>query len=96
MRENRLKVSILVLLITAALAHLTTANAQRFSIFGVTQVWKYATDCHDGDGWETTGFDDSTWLSGPGGFTGGETAAAIVATSRKMRAWGSIRAIESE
>src|SRR5207253_1528531 len=47
-------------------------------IFPANDPWKYSSDCHDGDNWQTTGFDDSTWPSGPGGFTGGETAANLL------------------
>src|SRR5437870_3615461 len=72
--QHRFKLPALALLLSALLGDLTTANAQRFTIFGITNVWKYSTNCHDEDGWETSGYDDSSWESGPGGFTGGETA----------------------
>src|SRR5437762_2464629 len=59
--------------------YLTTASAATLTqIFPADDPWKYDPACHDGDNWQTTLFDDSTWLSGPGGFTGGETAAGIV------------------
>ena len=62
---------------------LSTALAQRFNIFPTNKVWKYmaSTDtgfCLNGTGWETTGYDDSGWPEAPGGFTGGETAAAAL------------------
>jgi len=66
------------LLLAAVVAPLTTAKAQLTQIFPVTQVWKYDPACHEGDNWQTTAYDDSGWLSGPGGFTGGENNAAIV------------------
>src|SRR5437773_9933266 len=76
------------LLLTAALAcllaSLTTVNAQTFNIFPVDHVWKYmatasdTTFCLNGTGWETTGYDDSAWPSGPGGFTGGENTPATL------------------
>jgi len=64
--------------------HLTTVSAQRFTIFTANHVWKYKFDsayvCQDGQtpAWESIAFDDSTWLSGPGGFTGGETRATAL------------------
>ena len=71
--------------VLAALAgHLTSVSAQRFTIFTANHVWKYKFDsvyvCQDGQSpaWETTAFDDSSWLSGPGGFTGGETRATAL------------------
>src|SRR5438105_8010587 len=57
--------------------YVSTATAQLTQIFPANDPWKYSTDCHDGDNWQTATFDDSSWLSGPGGFTGGETSATI-------------------
>src|SRR6185436_5565909 len=57
-----------------------TANAQLFQIFPVNQTWKYnETECLDGTNWQLPAYDDWAWPSGPGGFTGGETTAAILA-----------------
>jgi hypothetical protein len=72
-----LRTSVLPLLIAAGLA--TEARAQLFNIFPRTNTWRYNTNCQFATGWETVGFDDSSWSFGPGGFTGGETTAAIVA-----------------
>ena len=77
MLPARSKITRSALLLAAVVTPLITANAQLTQIFPVTQVWHYDTACHDGDGWETVGFNDSGWLSGPGGFTGGETSSAI-------------------
>src|ERR1043165_5550603 len=86
---RRAKAGVLVFAITFLL--LLTGTAQQFNIFGLTNVWKYSTDCHDGDNWQTPGYDDSSWLSGPGGFTGGETSAAIlpILNTRTLPAPGS-------
>ena len=60
------------------LAMATGAFAQRFTIFPLTNVWRYNTTCLDSTGWEQPGYDDSTWASGPGGFTGGENNAGLL------------------
>ena len=54
-------------------------QAQLFNILPRTNVWRYQTNCQAGNGWETVAFNDSAWPSGPGGFTGGETTAALLA-----------------
>ena len=55
-----------------------TAEAQPFQILPLTAFWKYETSCLDGAGWEQQGYNDTTWLFGPGGFTGGESSASIL------------------
>src|SRR5437016_14034734 len=74
-KEGRVLFALSILLL---LVGVLPASAQEFSIFGLTNIWKYSTVCHDGDNWQTPGFDDSTWGSGPGGFTGGETSATLL------------------
>jgi len=70
--------------LTCLAASLTPARAQIDIVIPVNQVWKYmatADDtnfCLNGTGWETTGYNDSAWPSGPGGFTGGEDTAATL------------------
>src|SRR5882672_4576616 len=77
-----LKALVLTGLFTTVAGQFTSAVAQRFQITAVDAVWKYkfdsAYECLDGTNWEQPGFDDSTWASGPGGFTGGETRAAAL------------------
>ena len=75
-----LKISVLALLLAVWAATVSETQAQLTQIYARTNVWKYNIACQDTTGgWETTLFDDSAWSSGPGGFTGGETAAALVA-----------------
>jgi hypothetical protein len=70
--------------LTCLAASLTPARAQIDIVIPVNQVWKYmatADDtnfCLNGTGWETTGYNDSAWPSGPGGFTGSEDTAATL------------------
>ena len=59
-------------------ALLSTAHAQLTQVFGPTDPWKYDFACHDVDNWQTTIYDDSSWSSGPGGFTGGENTPATL------------------
>src|SRR2546423_10637068 len=77
--QNQQLMKKLLLSLTAALVcgYVSTASAQLTQIFPANDPWKYSTDCHDGDGWQTSTFDDTSWLSGPGGFTGGENAACL-------------------
>jgi hypothetical protein len=42
--------------------------------------WRYVTVAPGGDPWTTTGFDDSTWTLGPGGFGTRNTPGAVVRT----------------
>ncbi len=46
----------------------------------VGQNWSY-TNSDPGSGWEQTGFDDSGWMSGPGGFGTWGTLGSIVRTT---------------
>ncbi|MFM9965974.1 MAG: glycoside hydrolase family 2 protein [Planctomycetaceae bacterium] len=46
------------------------------------QTWRYSTD-KPKDGWEKSGFDDSAWKSGPGGFGEPSTPASVVKTNWK-------------
>jgi len=43
------------------------------------QQWRYTTS-KPGAGWEKSGFDDSTWKSGPGGFGTKDTPGTVVRT----------------
>ena len=76
------KMTVLAIGLIAMAGEITSAVAQRANIFQNTNVWKYMATpsdtafCLNGTGWETSGFDDSSWPSAPGGFTGGETSAA--------------------
>jgi len=81
--KNKLLSNIATLAVLLA-APLTPAVAQVFNIFPVSQTWSYmatpsdTTFCLNGTGWETVGYDDSGWPTGPGGFTGGENTAATL------------------
>jgi hypothetical protein len=44
------------------------------------QTWKYTT-AMPAEGWQQTGFDDSTWKSGPGGFGTRGTPGAVIGTT---------------
>ena len=46
------------------------------------QTWRYSTD-KPKDGWETSGFDDLAWKSGPGGFGEPSTPGSVVKTAWK-------------
>jgi Glycosyl hydrolases family 2, sugar binding domain/Glycosyl hydrolases family 2, TIM barrel domain/Glycosyl hydrolases family 2 len=46
------------------------------------QTWKFTLD-KPADGWETPGFDDATWKSGPGGFGEKSTPGSVVRTEWK-------------
>lgn len=74
----RLRLLILPLVLLGVAAATYQAAAQRFPILQVTNVWKYSIDCLNGTGWEQPGYNDAAWLSGPGGFTGGEGNAALL------------------
>src|ERR1041384_7017226 len=75
-----MKISILTLLALASVFSILEAQAQLTVVLPRTSTWHYnASQCLDSTGWEQPGYDDSAWSSGPGGFTGGETAAALLA-----------------
>ncbi len=46
------------------------------------QTWRYSTD-KPKEGWEKSGFDDSAWKSGPGGFGEPSTPGSVVKTNWK-------------
>ena len=46
------------------------------------QTWRYSTE-KPKDGWEKSGFDDSAWKSGPGGFGEPTTPGSVVKTKWK-------------
>ena len=46
------------------------------------QTWRYSTD-KPKEGWEKSGFDDSAWKSGPGGFGEPSTPGSVVKTTWK-------------
>ena len=46
------------------------------------QTWRYSTD-KPKEGWEKSGFDDSAWKSGPGGFGEPSTPGSVVKTTSK-------------
>ncbi len=74
-----LKTLVRSLLGVAMLAAVAGSQAQLTNLVPRTQVWRYQTNCQANNGWETAAFNDSAWPSGPGGFTGGETTAALLA-----------------
>ena len=52
------------------------AQGTNFALINLNSTWRYNhADCLDGVAWTNSAYDDSAgnWLSGPGGFTGGET-----------------------
>jgi hypothetical protein len=79
-----IKTTAFAIAIMAMAGQMTSALAQHTNVFPNTNVWKYmatASDtsfCLNGTGWETAAYDDSSWPSAPGGFTGGETSAAAL------------------
>ncbi len=78
------QLAVLALMMGATIGLTSKSAAAASLIIPTNQTWRYivptsTTFCLNGTGWETTGFDDSTWAGpSPGGFTGGETTAATV------------------
>jgi len=74
MRGSTLRALILTGIVLAIAGQFSTALAQKFIIFPANHDWKYLATASDiafclsepPTGWETTGYDDGDWLSGPG------------------------------
>src|SRR6185503_4832804 len=76
MRGNHLKMLVLSGIIIA-ISQLSTAWAQLTLLFNTNKVWAYYSNCLDtATDWMQPNYDDGDWPTGPGRFTGGETAAA--------------------
>ena len=76
-RMHRSIFSVLLLsLLGCATVAPASAQGTTLVLLNLSDSWRYNdADCLDGIPWTAPGYDDSTvnWVSGPGGFTGGET-----------------------
>lgn len=81
MRANWVRIFVLATFAVSLNGQFLAVRAAEFNILPVNKVWKYMAEtnsqtfCLQGTGWEQEDFDDSSWPSGPGGFTGGENTS---------------------